>query len=379
MPRQKKRSEAGLADFRIDGRMMRYSVFMPRLFNYCRALGFRPERMLPSRAFCSDESQGYPVILIAKHFGTFPFNHGRVGGIVATDRHGPHAEHGEDLVILQASHVGYDPETSRFGTYRRLRTHDEECGANCGKIAHVLAWYLDEHDYARSNIRIEYDNGEWFVAIDNALLDSNRREGLFLNLDRIAGPATNGSAEPVRILSTSRVFRASSDLSARLPAGTRALAPIGDTLTAEMFYFLRPIADNPEGDDQIERNLQPLMPAIVTAQHPMLAAAQANTRVEFDRAYRSLVHSPHYQGKNLLFVSGLNIDISPVHGQPFPLTKFVPWAAFVQQRDGSRAILEQDELWTSLSAQGEDNPAGMDLEAAISEMGQAAEVRVRTD
>ena len=51
-------------------------------------------------------------ILITKHFGTFPFNHGRVGGVIATDRHGPHSEHGKDLLIIHASHVGYDQETS---------------------------------------------------------------------------------------------------------------------------------------------------------------------------------------------------------------------------------------------------------------------------
>ena len=27
---------------------------------------------MPSRAFCSDESQGYPVILLAKHLRAFP-------------------------------------------------------------------------------------------------------------------------------------------------------------------------------------------------------------------------------------------------------------------------------------------------------------------
>ena len=67
---------------------MRYSQFVPRLYNLCRSLGFERDRMLPSRAFCSDESQGYPVILIAQHFGTFPFDHGRVGGKVAINRHG---------------------------------------------------------------------------------------------------------------------------------------------------------------------------------------------------------------------------------------------------------------------------------------------------
>ena len=75
--------------FKLEGKLLRYSSFIPRLYNYCKSLGFEPGQIMPSRAFCSDENQGYPIILIAKHFGTFPFNHGRVGGIVATADTGP--------------------------------------------------------------------------------------------------------------------------------------------------------------------------------------------------------------------------------------------------------------------------------------------------
>jgi hypothetical protein len=114
-----------LAAFQMAPVSIRYSQFVPRVYNLAKSLGFEQGKIMPSRAFCSDESQGYPIILIARHFGTFPFNHGRVGGIVATDRHGPHAEHGKDLVIIQASHVGYDPDSKKFGVYRRLQT------ANC--------------------------------------------------------------------------------------------------------------------------------------------------------------------------------------------------------------------------------------------------------
>ena len=111
-----------MGDLRIGGMGIRYSQFVPKLYNYCRSLGFERNRMMPSHAFCSDESRGYPVILLAQHFGTFPFDHGQVGGKVATDRHGPHAHHGEDLLLLLASHVGYDAETQSFGVYRRSRT-----------------------------------------------------------------------------------------------------------------------------------------------------------------------------------------------------------------------------------------------------------------
>ena len=120
-----RKSQSTVRDFRIE-QMMRYSLFVPRLYNLCLSLGFEANNIMPSRAFCSDENQGFPVILITKHFAAFPFNHGRVGGIVATDRHAPHAQHGKDMVIIQASHVGYDPETEVFGRYCRLQTPEND-------------------------------------------------------------------------------------------------------------------------------------------------------------------------------------------------------------------------------------------------------------
>ena len=201
-----------------------------------------------------------------------------------------------------------------------------------------------------------------------------------MHLDRLVAASSDGGLKPVRTLSTARVFRAAAALTARLPETLgEQPTPIGDILSPDLFYFRRPISDDPEGDAQIERNLLPVMAGIVTAHHPLLAAALANTQIEFDRAYRSLVHSLYYRGKNLLFVSGINIDISPSPGQPFPLTKFVPWAAYVQPREGTRRILEQDARWQALSSQSPENPDEMDLEEAIAAMGQAAEVRVSTD
>jgi hypothetical protein len=55
-------------DFQLGERAMRYSLFVPRLYNYCLSLGFKRALMMPSRAFCSDESQGYPVILTSSSF-----------------------------------------------------------------------------------------------------------------------------------------------------------------------------------------------------------------------------------------------------------------------------------------------------------------------
>src|ERR1700743_446930 len=224
-----------IENFRIGPYAMRYSQFVPRLYNLCRCLGFERQHMLPSRAFCSDESQGYPVILIAQHFGTFPFDHGRVGGKVSVNRHGPYAAHGEDLVIIQASHVGYDADIARFGVSRRERTAGCGFGSNCGKLAAVLHWYHDEYRRARELIRLGKLDGEPVVYLDNQYLDEKRPEGLFPKRDHLV----ENPDDPVRALSTSKAFTASSVLGERLGAGEWQEEPraIGAPLRADLLRF----------------------------------------------------------------------------------------------------------------------------------------------
>lgn len=98
------------------------------------------------------------------------------------------------------------------------------------------------------------------------------------------------------------------------------------------------------------------MPAIVTSPWPALEAARYNTQVEFDCAHRSIQAEPEYAGKNLLFVSGLHIDISPTEGLGFPLTNFVPWAAYIRRADGTDEVFEQGDLAEILRRQPEDTP-----------------------
>ncbi len=365
--------------FQMQGMMMRYNVFMPRLYNWCLSLGFEPGKIMPSRAFCSDESQGYPIIMIAKHFGTFPFNHGRVGGIVATDRHGPHAEHGENLVIIQASHIGYDPQTKNFGSYRRLQTAHQGFSPNCGKIYNVNTWYQDEYQFAQQNILLHTYNGMECIIIDNQLLHEDRDEGLFLRLNRLIQTNEEDQRLPLNILSTAQVFAASTPLVQKV--GKQAFShnkpqPIGTDLNADMFYFKRNILEIDESSHHLEHNLIRYMPQIITSPTPMLMAAQINTQIEFDRTFRTLVKEKAYHGKKVLFISGLNIDISPQTGQLFPLTKFIPWAASILEQDGSFSTLEQRELVQVLEQQSTDNPSQIDLEAAIQVMTEAEEIKV---
>lgn len=371
---------SALASFRLEDRMFCYNNFIPKLYNWCVGMGFTPGKIIPSRAFCSDESQGFPIILMAKHFGAFPFNHGRVGGIVSIDRHGPHADHGKDLLLVQASHVGYDPETGQFGEYRRLQTEDSHNSCSCGKIGRIISWYAKEYDYASENVRLLRHAGQLAVLIDYMLIARQRQEGLFLHAERLVAGAEHGQPRPVATRSTGHIFLAADHLVARLGEAAWPLegsAGIGKRLAAEDFYFKHK-SDSPDPfQDQLESNLITPMPWILSSRHPLLTAACANTLAEFERTYRSLVQAPAMQRRNLVFLSGLNIDISPNPGDDFPQTKFVPWAAFVQRADGHREILEQDELFQRLAAASADNPAQMDLERSLSRMAGRRDAVVR--
>lgn len=370
-----------LDSFRLDGRMLCYNSFVPKLYNWCLSLGFSQGKIMPSRAFCSDESQGFPIILITKHFGAFPFNHGRVGGIVSVDRHGPHADHGKDLVLLQASHVGYNPESGEFGVYRRLYSDSEHLSCSCGKIGRIIEWYETEYTYARENIRLLRHEGQLAVLVDYQLIASPRSQGLFLIFENLVEDAVGEELPPpLSTRSTGHIFPASSHLVARLGIDTwpeHGSVAIGKHLAAEDFYFRHKGGYLDPLQDQLEHNLIAPMPWILTSKHPLLTAARANTLSEFDRTYRSLVQDSAMNGRNLLFVSGLNIDISPSHGEEFPLTKFVPWAAYLQHADGRREILEQEELVERLGAASASNPAQIDLERSIETMASKRAVEVR--
>ena len=64
-------------------------------------------------------------------------------------------------------------------------------------------------------------------------------------------------------------------------------------------------------------------------------------------------------------------------GNVFPLTKFVPWAAYIQAPDGQSVTLEQSELVARLQEQSSENPRQIDLELAIASMHSRQEVKFK--
>lgn len=356
-------------DYAIEGKKMGYPLFMARFYNFCKSQGMEAGKIMPSRAFCSDENQGYPILMIAKHFGVFPFNHGRVGGIVATDRHEPHAGHGQDVVVIQASHVGYDPDTKQFGVFRRPQTADNHLSPACGKVCGVCAWYQKEYQWATENILLEKTSDTNHLTVPSRLLEHDGEEGLYVHLDKMIEGA---AGQPVKSDSNSKTYVASSEFVSTiegLELGQRL--SIGKHLAPDYFYYRRNINEMVEGPHHLELNLIKHMPVIVSSAAPALVAAQINSQVEFDRARQSFANEESYKGKNLVFISGVNIDISPREGQPISCTEFVPWAAYIQKSDGLASVLQQDELFAALEKQSPDNPDQIDIEQAIQQTATA--------
>lgn len=202
-----------------------------------------------------------------------------------------------------------------------------------------------------------------------------------LALDQLIARDAGGNPILIRALSTARRFQAAPALVERIgsrwPQQTHQ--PIGDMLTADLFTFRRNLSGESGQQSQLEQNLINPMPWILTDPAPALAAAQVNTQVEFDRTYRTLSKEKGYENRNLLFIAGLNIDISPREDQVFPLTKFIPWAAYVQKASGEHRIMEQQELYDALQACDSENPHRIDLEEAISVMARTKEVNISFD
>ena len=379
----------GRAPFIVDGMAMPYAEFVPRFYNFCMELGFRKDFIMPSRAFCSDENQGLPIILLTKHFGTFPFNHGRVGGIMAIDRHGPHAHHGEDLVILQASHVGYDPDSGVYGKYNRPKMINKCVSDSCGKLTHVITPYLEQYLFARERIFLHRgEQGRYLITVKNSFIDfasHQVKNGLVLRLPNIVRVADDGIIRPQAASSTTQAYEVSEGFRKRIDATNYQWKsgegkPIGALLTDDLFFYRE---DFHETDESIllERNLIEFMPKIVTSRNPPLRAAKINIQLEFARAVESIRRGDEYKGRNLLYVAGLNIDISEY--DEFPATTyFVPWAAHVQLQDGTPEQyihpMEQEIFFKKLMEQSIENPDQANLKEEIGRMLEAPRFDIRS-
>lgn len=201
----------------------------------------------------------------------------------------------------------------------------------------------------------------------------------------IVNVADDGTIRPQRASSTTQTYEISEGFRQRIDATgyqwrTGEEAPIGALLTDDLFFYREAFHETDESI-LLERNLIEFMPKIVTSQNPPLRAAKINIQLEFARAVESIRRGDEYKGRNLLYVAGLNIDISEY--DEFPATNyFVPWAAHVQLKDGTPTQylhpMEQETLFNKIMEQSIDNPDQVNLKEEIGRMLKAPRFDIRS-
>jgi hypothetical protein len=403
-------------------RNFRFSDFAPRLYNYCtQKLGMKRGLIMPSRAFCSDGSQGYPIILLTKHFGTFPFDFGLIGGQLSFERSPAFVAHGRDLVIVQATHVGFDAEARTYGTYPRHRTAIDPAqmyqSGNCGHVAAILQPYSKAFKSAAASTLARKDpvTGQIQLYVRNYWLEppaSRLRVRAALDYPRmLRHDAKTGASFSVSTDPVARTLVASDEFAQYLTArgfftgaaqaqkSSNGFAPLSDALTADWFKFELGGEQASAGSggccgpakpqmSDYEAALSDVMPWVVTQKHPMLAAAQACAQVEFHNFLRELYFSKSMYGdRNLIYISGVNIDVAPPRGSPvgtadafFPRTLFVPWAAYAQRPDGTgkvtKEVWSQERVFEELASVSNVNAHQLELDAAASKLPSAPEINL---
>lgn len=348
---------------------MDYSVFTPRLYNFCKSLGFQRQSISPLVAFCSDEDQAYHLLYITKHFGIFPIDIGSASGEALLGDSKSPAYHGKDILFIQAPHVSYES----------LISENYEDNPVCYYHDKLLEWYIKEHQYAQNNIRLQNCNGQYLLLIDNQLLDEGRDDGLLLNMGELVEHDEEGRYRIVNHYSTAKSYIVTDGFRRRIDNHEWQEGDggkIGNHLHHDLFYFKRKSADTSNHSLTHINELNAYMPRVVTASNPSFTIALVNCMINFEHTYRVIVKNQKFHRQNLLYIAGIHVDTHTINGRAFYPTMFIPWAAYVQQCGGTHYILEQDMLLERLLQCPAHNPDEIDLEDVLREMEQSPTLHV---
>ncbi len=337
---------------------MDYASFIPRLYNLCQSFDLKARRIRLASAFCMDEDQSYSQLLLAKHFGSFPVDLSFIDGTLDCEAFNEFSAHAGDMVIIQASHIGYNPLKSAFCTSPDPASDVVGGEISCHSLCTAIEWCQQEYNFARQQIQLERSKDNTMIVIDNGLLNDDRQHGLFLNLENLVAREEGGEEnELIETRSTAKVFKASRRLANQM-IQRQTVAPIGQLLSPDDFYFRFPDLERKTG--LAIENLSEYMPLIVTSQQPSLMAAQINTMVEFDRNSRYIKKCDNFRG--IVYLAGLNVDIQSSKPVQFQQTRFIPWAAYIRVGEGAHSTMEQDALTNKLFSQSHNNPDQLNLD-----------------
>ena len=312
------------SSLKIKGRIILYEEFAGSLRKLCAALGF-------TAAGVRDRE-----VMVSR--------------LPDMPRH--RTEEGEAVIVLSCR-VAYNPHWGAFGGHPQLLVQaktdddDEPCPAA------FIAPFLQQYRFAQERIFLAMNGqGEHLITLPACLLAKTRDNGYRFSvlLDQVAEPDKDGNIVPVTIsgrVSTytlSGKLRQAIDRQGHVWQSGRSF-PIGRYLGSELFSFgdFGPASDR---NGLFVSTLLPYLNEIVTHRTPDLRAAEIHLSQVFARAVALQRAEYAENSKNVLYLAGLDIDMSGFQGYEEQHC-FVPWQAYLAGRDEER-VLAQDDLFIRL-------------------------------
>ena len=324
-------SQVPHALFKIRGRMFPREEFLCRLKNFCSSLGFTMVNLSPANAAFSagvGESRG---------------NSG-----------------GDDTVYLVSTRVSYNPNWGCCCGLPRLLNQQKFQSARESTPAEFVAPFLHLYRFAEEHIYLSQSpEGRALITLPEGLLQHGEELSgckVVVQLARIVEPEMDGVLRPLMISGNLHSFAVSAKFQSffapfhRDWQQGRKLSIAGE-LSREIFAF--EIVDKTAwAGSPYVKTILPFMGEIVSHPTPNLRAAEIHLEQLFLEETARLAALQGAESRNLLYLAGLDIDMTPFVGQEEHY--FVPWQVYIRKSEGTStkvSSLTQDDLFMQLLQQ----------------------------
>ncbi len=294
-----------------------------------KKIGFEyaPERTLPCRWKCSDESVFGATLAIYAYTGQFPFDKGIIGGYFNDHSLGAAVHHGSINIDFGGSHTGYVPGPGGGSFGKIWRPLQNEMSTDCGHLMAVMEPFRSVYEDACQNIRLFSPDGKKIlVSVPNEFVQPNwssRDVKLLVDTDTLTTGDVLYKAELSYTHTTigRTLFYLHPDFldSLSKEEAERYLQPegrpIGHNLTHRYFNIFD---SNPELDEHgaPKNRISLYAKYILSARRSPypLKAAVVNTNLEYNKL-TDAVRSPAYKSYCFASFTGVFLDLfyEPIH------------------------------------------------------------------
>ena len=269
----------------------------------------------------------------------------------------PESSDGRDRIVILSTMIPYE---QNWGGYSGLPGQHFPGQSRSGMDetpSDFILPYLKQYQFAQTHIHLGRDkSGRFVVTLPDYLVwgkENNDGKNLRVIIEKIAEPNADGHFVPLVVSGPLVTFSLASHFlqaidEKQFPWKAGVLNSIGEHLSEELFYFVRP-SEPAHDSNPFSAMLFPLMPWIVAHRTPHFASTLVHLQTNFLRVCETFAATGPDDLRNLLCVAGLDIDMRGFRGRTERY--IVPWQACWKRHGycyGNIYPLHQDDLLVAL-------------------------------